>query len=328
MIHRIFKGWLLLLAVAACTAVIGQTRIDLQGHRGARWLLPENTLAGFQKALDLGVTTLELDVVMTQDEVLVISHDTALNPAITRNAQGQFLAATGPNINTLSYSALNAYDVGRIDPASNYGRIFREQQPADGQKIPRLADLFELVRRAGNDRVRFAIETKVSPLKPDASPAPERLAAALVKEIQAHGLINRVQILSFDWRSLQYVQKLGLGIPTVYITAQLPELDNLMRNSAAGSPWTAGFDYAPYRSVPKMIKAAGGSHWSSFWRELDADKVREAQQLGLQVLAWTVNDKRVMNQMLDMGVNGIVTDRPDLAIEVLTQRNIAWKPGP
>ena len=328
MIHRIFKGWLLLLVLAASGTGMGQTRIDLQGHRGARGLLPENTLAGFQKALALGVTTLELDVVMTQDEVLVISHDTALNPAITRNAQGQFLATTGPHINTLSYQALQAYDVGRINPGSSYGRIFREQQPADGQKIPRLADLFELVRRAGNEKIRFAIETKVSPLKPDASPAPERLAEALVKEIQAHGLIDRVQILSFDWRSLQYVQKLGLGIPTVYVTAQLPELDNLMRNSATGSPWTAGFAYAQYGSVPEMIKAAGGSHWSSFWRELDAGKVRQAQQLGLQVLAWTVNDKRVMNQMLDMGVNGLITDRPDLAIEVLTQRKIEWTTWP
>lgn len=97
-----------------------------------------------------------------------------------------------------------------------------------------------------------------------------------------------------------------------------------MIQSTQDSPWTAGFQYKQYGSVAKMIKAAGGTHWSSFWRELDAQKVREAQQLGIKAVAWTVNSKAAMNQMIDMGVDGLVTDRPDLAIEVLKQRNISW----
>jgi hypothetical protein len=113
------------------------------------------------------------------------------------------------------------------------------------------------------------------------------------------------------------VQKLAPGMPTVYLTAQLPTLDNLGIQSGQASAWTAGFQYAQYGSVPRMIQAAGGTHWSSFWRELDAQKVREAQSLGLKVLAWTVNDRETMGQMLDLGVDGLVTDRPDIAIDLL-----------
>jgi glycerophosphoryl diester phosphodiesterase len=101
-------------------------------------------------------------------------------------------------------------------------------------------------------------------------------------------------------------------------------LDNLAINSGQPSEWTAGFQYAKYGSVPKMIKAAGGTHWSSFWRELDAQKVREAQELGLKVIAWTVNDRQTMGQMLDLGVDGLVTDRPDIAVTLLKERGIRW----
>lgn len=301
-----------------------QTQIDLQGHRGARWLLPENTLAGFAYALKLGVTTLELDVVATRDDVLVISHDPLLNPDITRDAQGRFLSLPGPPINTLSYQELSAYDVGRIDPGSRYAGTYHEQKAADGQRIPRLRDLFDLVRSSGNSRVKFAIETKITPTHPEYTPSPERIVQLLLQEIKDAGVGDRVQILSFDWRTLQLVQRLSPATPTVYITAQLPELDNLMIRSGQDSPWTAGIQYHQHGSVPKMIKAAGGTHWSSFWRDLDAQQVREAQQLGIKVIAWTVNTRPEMNQMLDLGVDGLVTDRPELAIEVLRQRKIKW----
>ena len=108
------------------------------------------------------------------------------------------------------------------------------------------------------------------------------------------------------------------------LEVEMTELDNLMIRGWQDSPWTAGFQFKTYGSVPRMIKAAGGSHWSSFWRELDASQVKEAHSLGLKVLAWTVNDHKVMNEMLDMGVDGLVTDRPDIAREVLQARGIIW----
>jgi glycerophosphoryl diester phosphodiesterase len=313
--------WALLLTGLPCLA---QRTIDLQGHRGARGLLAENTLPSWALALQMGVTTLELDVVVTQDDVLVISHDPALNPDITRDAQGRFLSSKGPDIRRLSFEQLQSYDVGRINPTSRYAQTFSAQKGQDGVRIPRLKDLFELVKNQGNTQVKFAIETKITPQRPDQTPEPERFVQLLLQEIKAHGMSERVQILSFDWRTLQAVQKTAPGMPTVYITAQLAALDNLGIKSGQPSAWTAGFQHAQHSSVPKMIKAAGGTHWSSFWRELDAQKVREAQSLGLKVLAWTVNDRQSMGQMLDLGVDGLVTDRPDIAAELLKERGIRW----
>jgi glycerophosphoryl diester phosphodiesterase len=299
-------------------------RIDLQGHRGARWLLPENTLPGFVRTLEIGVTTLELDVVVTRDDVVVISHDPALNPDITRDADGHFLTRTGPPIATLTYAELARYDVGRIKPGTRYARAFPEQQPVDGARIPRLRDLFELVRARGDARLRVAIEMKGSPLAPELTPSPGRFAALVMAEVDAFGLAGRVQLLSFDWRTLQAVQALGRGLPTVYVTASLPSIDNLKIGDARGSPWTAGFDHHRHGTVPRMVRAAGGTHWSSHWRELDEAAVDEAHQLGLQVLAWTVNERTAMERMLAIGVDGIVTDRPDLGVQVLRERGLAW----
>ena len=295
-----------------------QRTIDLQGHRGARGLLAENTLPSLTLALQMGVTTLELDVVVTQDDVLVISHDPALNPDITRDAQGRFLSSKGPDIRQLSFEQLQSYDVGRINPTTRYAQTFSAQKGQDGVRIPRLKDLFELVKAQGNTQVKFAIETKITPQRPDQTPEPERFVQLLLQDIKDHGMSERVQILSFDWRTLQAVQKTAPGMPTVYITAQLAALDNLGIQSGQPSAWTQ------HGSVPKMIKAAGGTHWSSFWRELDAQKVREAQSLGLKVLAWTVNDRQSMGQMLDLGVDGLVTDRPDIAAVLLKERGIRW----
>lgn len=316
-------GALLLAGVPS----LAQQTVDLQGHRGARGLLAENTLPSFALALQAGVSTLELDVVVTRDDVLVISHDPALNPDITRDAQGQFLQSKGPDIRQLTFEQLQSYDVGRINPSSRYAQTFSSQKGQDGVRIPKLKDLFELVKAQGHTQVKFAIETKITPQRPDQTPDPERFVQLLLQEIREHGMRERVQILSFDWRILQAVQKLAPGMPTVYLTAQLPALDNLGIQSKQASAWTAGFQHAQYGSVPRMIRAAGGTHWSSFWRELDAQKVREAQSLGLKVLAWTVNDRLSMGQMLDLGVDGLVTDRPDIATELLKERGIRWS-GP
>lgn len=297
-------------------------RIDLQGHRGARWHLPENTLPSFEFALRAGVTTLELDLAVTRDNVLVISHDPALNPDITRDAQGNFLVSTGPNIIDLTWQQLQVYDVGRIKPGTRYENTFRQQKPLDGTRIPRLRDLFAMVKASGNTQVKFAIETKLTPHRPEQTPTPERFVELLLREVDDAGLAERVQVLSFDWRTLRHLRQVRPTIPTVCITAQLESLDNLQIRSGRDSTWTAGIQHREHGSVPRMVKAAGATHWSSFWRELDADKVREAQSLGIQVLAWTVNDRDTMLRLLDMGVDGLITDRPDLGAEVLRERGL------
>jgi glycerophosphoryl diester phosphodiesterase len=309
-------------ALIAALAALGAQAFDLQGHRGARGLAPENSLAGFEQALAHGVTTLELDVAITRDGVLVIHHDLALNPDVTRDANGRWLDAPSAPIATMSFAELQRYDIGRLKPGSRYGANYPRQKAIDGTRIPRLADLFDHVKRSGNRSVRFAIETKLNPSLPDATRPPEAFATLLLDEIRRAGMTQRVQILSFDWRTLQVVQRLAPEIPTVYLSAQQNWLDNIAVGKPEGSAWTAGFQHREHGSIPKMIKAAGGHIWSVFHGDVDADKVNEAQALGLKVLVWTVNDPALMNRMIGLGIDGLITDRPDLAIEVLKQRGI------
>jgi glycerophosphoryl diester phosphodiesterase len=291
------RSWL--AGIAALLCVVPAFAIDLQGHRGARGLAPENTLPAFQRALEIGVTTLELDVGVTRDGVVVISHDTVLNPDHTRDASGAFLDRPGPAIHALTWAELQAYDVGRLKPGTDYARGFPEQKPVDGTRIPRLADLFELVKRSGDRQVRFDIETKLNPSKPDETPSPEAFARAVVEEIRKAGMASRSTVQSFDWRTLHVVQKIAPEIPTAYLT----------RNN----------------SVPKKIKADGGSIWSAYFGDLNAQLVKEAQALGLKVLAWTVNEPAMMAQIIDLGVDGLITDRPDLARKLLEERGLRWR---
>ncbi len=298
-------------------------QFDLQGHRGARWLLPENTIVGFSRALSIGVTTLETDIVVTKDKVLYLSHDTSLNPDITRGPDGKFISTKGPAFTSLNSAELEQYDVGRIRSWSEYSRGFSDQKPVDGTRIPKLSDLFDLTKQVKNDQVRFALETKINPLAPNETDSPEEMVTLLLKAVREAGMEGRTSILSFDWRTLKLVQQQAPNVPTVYLTMQQPRLiDNVWAGKTEGSPWTAGLRYADFGSVPRMIKAAGGHTWSAFWRDLNASNVREARDLGLQVLAWTVNDASVMRQMMDMGVTGIVTDRPDLLRSEMQKRGL------
>ena len=315
------------LAAALCLAWLPALALDLQGHRGARGLAPENTLPGFAQTLAIGVTTIETDIAITRDGVLVISHDPALNPDITRGPDGQFLAARGPLIWHSSFDELQRYDVGRLKPGTRYAAQFPMQRPADGARIPRLDDLFALAKRSGNRDVRFALETKIVPTAPAETADAETFARTLVKAVRDAGLAARTTILSFDWRTLQIVQKEAPEIATVYLTAQQRWLDNVMASSSEGSPWTAGIRFAEHGSIPKMIRAAGGRIWSCFHGDLDAAKVREAHALGLQVLAWTVNDPAQIASVMDLGVDGIVSDRPDLVRQEMQRRGMALPPS-
>ncbi|MDO8719923.1 MAG: glycerophosphodiester phosphodiesterase family protein, partial [Polaromonas sp.] len=217
------RAWSVLLALlaglclpASAFAQPAQRAIDVQGHRGARALAPENTLEAFALALSLGVSTLELDIAITRDGVLVISHDPTLNPSITRGPDGNFLASRGPAISSLSFEELGRYDVGRIKPDTAYAKLYPEQRPVDGARIPRLSDLFDMVKKSGNEQVRFAIETKVSPLAPELTVSPEVFARAVVAAVRDAKLASRTSILSFDWRTLKIVQQEAPDIPTVY----------------------------------------------------------------------------------------------------------------
>ncbi|RPH60279.1 MAG: glycerophosphodiester phosphodiesterase [Burkholderiales bacterium] len=290
---------------------------DLQGHRGARGLAPENTLAGFERAIAIGVTTLELDIGVTADGVPVVHHDLALNASLTRDASGRWLTGTGPTIRSLTLQQLQAYDVGRIDPASRHARLFPGQQPRDGERIPTLAAVFRRADERGARQVRFSIETKLDPRRPGDTVDPEAFVDALLHVVREAGVSRRVSVQSFDWRTLLRVQQLEPAIPTVYLTTRSDSFDNL-RDGA----WTAGLRLADYGSVPALVEAAGGKVWSPRYDDLDAPGVREAQARGLRVVPWTVNDPVDMVRLLDWGVDGLITDYPDRLRALLRERDM------
>jgi len=304
--------------LAAALLSLPAFAFDLQGHRGTRGLAPENTLPAFERALAIGVTTLELDVGLTADGVVVISHDPYLNPTISRDAKGQWLEGSrGPLIKSLTLAQLRSYDVGRIRPGTPYAGTFATQESRDGTHVPALAELFALVKARKAD-VRFDIETKVFPYDPDATVSPEALTRALLAVVQEAGMQSRVTIQSFDWRTLQLVQKLAPGIPTVYLTTQ-----SMSGNSAADPQWTAGFQLAQYGgSVPKMVKAAGGAVWAPNGPALTLDLLKEAHALGLQVIPWTINSPADMERFIAWGVDGLISDYPDRVREVMAKRNM------
>ncbi len=312
-----------LLAVALLSGLtLAAQAFDLQGHRGARGLAPENTLAAFASALSLGVTTLELDAGVTSDGVVVVSHERRLTPDIVRGPDGRWLDAPGPAIHALTYAELARYDVGRLNPARSYAGRYPEQKPADGARIPRLDELFALVRKAKNDAVRFNIETKISPYAPDETLPPGEFARTLIAAIRGAGMAARSTVQSFDWRTLAVVQAEAPEIATVYLSARQRWLDNILADNPTGSPWTAGVQFSAHRSVPRMVKAAGGRIWSPFFGDLDRASLDEAHRLGLSVVVWTVNEPAHIAAAFDLGVDGIISDRPDIVRAEMRRRGL------
>jgi glycerophosphoryl diester phosphodiesterase len=299
--------------IAICMTTACSTHFDLQGHRGARGLLPENTLPAYEQALRIGVTTLELDVGVSSDGVVVISHDRSLNPEITRDATGQWLAAP-VLVNSLTFKQLQSFDVGRINPASEYATRFATQVPRDGTRMPSLAELFERMQAT---TVHFNIETKISPEKPGETVSPEVFVDKLLAVVQAHGMAQRVTVQSFDWRTLALVQQRAPGMRTAYLTAQQPWTDNIKPKTADSPRWTNTVHYEDHSDVPSMVKAAGGSIWSPYFGDITAALVEKAKSLGLKVVPWTVNSEKDLQRVIDMKVDGLISDYPDRARALL-----------
>ena len=297
---------------------------DLQGHRGARGLWPENTLAGFARTLALGVSTFELDCAVCRDGVAVVSHDPQLNPVHTRDQAGRFLESAGPLICTLDYATLRHYDVGRIRPGSAYAAEFPQQQPVDGERIPRLRDVFELAARLGAHELRFNIEAKLFPLRPELTLAPQPFVHALLEDMRSSEVVPRATIQSFDWRVLRIVQELEPGLVTGALTDQQGDDDTVHAGSARASPWLGGLNIHDFAgSVPRLAQASGAGYWSPNYLDLSQAQVDEAHGLGLRVVPWTVNEPADMRRIVDWGVDGMISDRPDLLRTALGEKGIA-----
>jgi len=301
---------------------------DLQGHRGARGLAPENTLPAFAAALAIGVSTLELDTGISADGAVVVAHDRRLNPDIAKGPDGAWLGAPTPALRALTLAELKRFDVGAVRPGSDYARQFLRQTPVPGTKMPTLAEVAELANRAGAAHVRFNIETKISPLAADETLPPAEFARTLIAEIRRLGLASRATIQSFDWRTLALAAQEAPEIARAYLTFERADgggADTVGKGKGV-SPWT-GLDAAAFgNSTPRLVAAAGGKIWSPFWRNLSAATLAEARGLGLQVVPWTVNEEADMAALLDLGVDGIITDYPDRLRALLVRRGAPVPP--
>lgn len=297
--------------------------LELQGHRGARGLWPENTLAAFAGALGLGVSTLELDCGVTRDGVVVVTHDPELNPDLTRGADGRFLTRTGPRIYDLTWEELQSYDVGRLKPGSAYAARFPEQEAVDGERIPRLADVLALVRVRGQGQVRVAIEVKTFPEQPELTAGPEAFIGAIRHDLKATGTLALVSIMAFDWRVLAAARRLVPEVPTVALTEQQSGGDTVRIGAPVPSPWLGGLDPARFgNSVVRLVQAAGVATWGPDYEDLNAQRVAEAHELGLRVVPWTVNATADIERLLALGVDGMTSDRPDMLRELLMDKGL------
>ena len=203
---------------------------------------------------------------------------------------------------------------------------FPSEQAVPGTKIPTLKELIDLVRRSGDTRVRLNIETKIDPSYPDKSPQPEHFVALLLDLLRAEKFEDRVMVQSFDWRTLQWVQNFAPKIPTVYLTVQGGRDPTVFPDKA--SEWNAGFNPAEHgRSIPRTIKAAGGAIWSPYSGDVTPEVIAESHALGIAVVVWTANKEADMARLIEMGADGIISDRPDLLRKVAGENGIALHEG-
>jgi glycerophosphoryl diester phosphodiesterase len=312
---------------------------DVEAHRGGRGVRPENTLASFSYALDHHVDTLELDTGVTKDGVLVVSHNRAINPAHCVGPYG------GQLIKDLTLAQIKEEDCGHLDAG------FPDQVAQGVQRMPTLQEVFDLVKARGDGKVRFNIETKISPTVDDTVPY-DQFTAKLVHAIEGNGLQDRAMIQSFDWRTIMLSKRLDPSIETVALVWQYAgtdcdnisdecSLEAVMGDPSVKSPWTGGLDWWAYQDLGKLVRAAHADVVSANWQVHDPNQthvdssddylkqdpaiyhgptVPELQDAGLRVVPYTVNDEATMQHVIDLGVDGIISDFPE-RLQLVAKRN-------
>ncbi len=292
---------------------------DAQGHRGARGLLPENTIEGFRRALELGVSTLELDLGVTRDREVVVCHDRSINPKICRRVDGTTIL-TPALLRQLSLAEVQSFDCGALNPdPKRFPEPPRENVP--GARIPTLRDVFRLAADFGDDRVRFNLEVKIDPEVDDTVPI-EEFVALVVGLVEERGLVPRVTLQSFDWRVLELAKQRAPELTTAALLA--PE--------SMKPEWLGGLDPKALGGTSLGLLRAADAYvdlYSPYWRLIVprspvylGSSVAEIQAAGFPVVPWTVNSKRRMEKMLDLGVDGLITDYPDVLIGLLEERGV------
>ena len=309
--------------------------LDLQAHRGGLGLVTESTLQAFANALELGVTTLELDTQVTRDGYVVVTHDRQVlahrcldtAPATTNDADFPYV---GKYIKDLTLAQVRTLDCG-----SQRADAHAQQTTVPGANMVLLSEVFDLVKRHRAHDVMLNIETKVEAGAPHETAPREQFVQAVVAQIQQHNMQDQVTLQSFDWGALMLAKQLAPELPLVALSnAQ----SFLQCGEPGASPWTGGIDMddfdcnlpaaaasfgasaiSPVHGLPQSagINDAGYSAFNT--REM----VEQAHALGLKVIPWTINDQPTMAQLMDIGVDGIITDYPDRLREVMQERDMA-----
>lgn len=269
---------LLLAMLTALPLLAGPAPIKIHGHRGCRALRPENTMPAFQHAVELGVDVLELDMGVTKDNHLLISHDPHLTPALCRKGDGTPLSAPVA-IHSLTLAEAQRYDCGALKNPD-----FPKQTPVPHTPPPTLEQVFSLAKK--NPRLEFNIETKIFADHPELTPDPAAFARLVVETVRRFKLEKRVIVQSFDPRTLQEVRKMAPAIRLAVLSG----------------------DGKGYISLAEEL---GAEIVSPDYHYLTEDDVKRAHALHMEVVPWTANDEAAWKRLVDMGVDAIITDDPE-----------------
>jgi glycerophosphoryl diester phosphodiesterase len=273
-----------------------RTTLDIQGHRGARGLLPENSIPAFRRALELGVTTLEMDVVISRDRKVVVSHDPFFSSAICLQPNGDPIPAENERdfaIFRMDYDQIRSFDCGSTGNSDFPGQV------AQAVRKPLLSEVITMAERFAviHDRapVRYNIETKCSPEGDGIlHPEPVEFVSHVVGVIREQGVAERSMIQSIDPRALAAARHMAPEI----------KLSILIDTDGARLDEHLGF----LEFTPEVV--------SPDYRLVDATFIREASALGMQIVPWTINEPVAMKRAVELGVDGFITDYPDVALEL------------
>jgi glycerophosphoryl diester phosphodiesterase len=308
-------------------------------HRGGAGLWPENTMAAFTRAIAAGADGIELDVHLSKDRKLVVHHDESLKPAIARGPDGAWLARPTPLLKELTHDEMRAYDIGRLRPGARYGARYPDQVAADGERIPLLAEVYALVKEKAKPGFRLYVELKTALLDLSQSADPHELADAAVALTREYGIEETVTFVSFDWRALARAKEIAPSIRNAFTTLPFFQVDpedasarrdepgsedDLIRKaSAAGAPWANGHDWrlqsgaAFAERMLRAIAAGPADGWFAWHGDVTPANAALARELGLAVSCWTVDEEAEMKRLAALGVEAILTDRPDRLAKAL-----------
>ena len=300
--------------------------VRLHGHRGARGVLPENSLIGFRNTFEIGVQVVEVDIMITADGVPVLTHNPRLMAAATRGPDGKWLAQDSKPIVQMTHEELQEYDVGGLREGTGYAARYPGQAFMSGVKVPDLAQLVEMILEPEFANIWLNIEIKSNPDHPNDTPPLPQLVAPVLAVIDTAGIGERVLLQSFDWRVLAEITRQAQHIPRSYLTYASRNNPMMAVNIFEGSPWMAGASLAAYDgSIPRIVADLGGAVWSPSFQDLTAKTLAQARALGLVVNVWTVNETADLNRMIDLGVDGIITDYPARAQRCLLAKGLSWR---